>query len=246
MTDMTGKIDRESLRRQAAEQGAALTERMLEQYDRYAALLTEWNEKMNLTAITEPREIVRKHFVDSLTLLSCLPEGELSLIDVGTGAGFPGVALAIARPDIRLTLLDSLNKRLIFLKAVCEELSVPVTLIHARAEEAGRKPELRERFDVATARAVAALPALCEYCLPFVRPGGVFLAMKGPDGEEERRKAEKAAALLGGSFGEPKKIRLLGEGAEEPLERLLISVEKVAPTPPAYPRVSTKIVKQPL
>lgn len=118
MTDMTGKIDRESLRRQAAEQGAALTERMLEQYDRYAALLTEWNEKMNLTAITEPREIVRKHFVDSLTLLSCLPEGELSLIDVGTGAGFPGVALAIARPDIRLTLLDSLNKRLIFLKAV--------------------------------------------------------------------------------------------------------------------------------
>ena len=167
---------------------------------------------MNLTAITEPREIVRKHFVDSLTLLSCLPEGELSLIDVGTGAGFPGVALAIARPDIRLTLLDSLNKRLIFLKAVCEELSVPVTLIHARAEEAGRKPELRERFDVATARAVAALPALCEYCLPFVRPGGVFLAMKGPDGEEERRKAEKRRHCLAEAFGEPKRSGYWGKG----------------------------------
>ena len=239
-------IDRDSLREQAARQGAALDDRMLEKYDQYAALLTEWNDKINLTAITEPREIVRKHFVDSLTLLTWLPEGELSLIDVGTGAGFAGVVLAIARPGLQLTLLDSLNKRLVFLKALCEELSVPVTLIHARAEEGGRKPELRERFDVATARAVAALPALCEYCLPFVRPGGLFLAMKGPDGEGESRAAQKAVSLLGGRLREPKKIRLPGMGREEPLERLLIPVDKVAPTPLVYPRASTKITKHPL
>ncbi len=167
---------------------------------------------MNLTAITEPREIVRKHFVDSLTLLSCLPEGELSLIDVGTGAGFPGVALAIARPDIRLTLLDSLNKRLIFLKAVCEELSVPVTLIHARAEEAGRKPELRERFDVATARAVAALPALCEYCLPLCPAGRGVSGHERTGREEERRKAEKRRHCLAEAFGEPKRSGYWGKG----------------------------------
>lgn len=237
-------IDRESLRCQAAEQGINLSEEMLARFDRYAALLAEWNEKINLTAITAPEEIVRKHFVDSLTLLPCLPEGELRLIDVGTGAGFPGVALAIARPSIRLTLLDSLNKRLVFLQELCGALSIPVTLVHARAEDGGRKPELREQFDAATARAVAALPTLCEYCLPFVRPGGVFYAMKGPDGTEEAKAAQNAARLLGGRIGAPRAVRLPGGPGEETLERLLIPVDKVSATPPSYPRPSAKIAKQ--
>ena len=237
-------IDTESLQQQAAAQGVPLTGEMLDRFDRYAALLVEWNEKMNLTAITKPEEIVRKHFVDSLTLLPLLPQGEFRLIDVGTGAGFPGVALAIACPRMRLTLLDSLNKRLLFLKTVCGELSIPAEFIHARAEEGGRKPELRERFDAAAARAVANLPLLCEYCLPFVRPGGVFYAMKGPDGEEERKAAEKAAEALGGRLGTVKRITILGGSGEESLDRLLIPVDKVSPTPPKYPRPSAKIAKQ--
>ncbi len=237
-------IDRDSLQRQAAEQGVALTGDMLDRFDRYAALLVEWNQKMNLTAITSPQEIVRKHFVDSLTLLPLLPETAFRLIDVGTGAGFPGVALALACPRMELTLLDSLNKRLLFLRELCTALAVPVSLIHARAEEGGRQPALREQFDVAAARAVAALPTLCEYCLPFVKPGGVFWAMKGPDGEAEAAAAAPAAVQLGGRVGRRIRTALPGEKGEETLERLLISVDKVSSTPPKYPRPSAKIAKQ--
>ncbi len=241
-------IDKQSLEKQAAVQGVSLTGEMLDRFDAYAALLAEWNQRMNLTAITDPAEIARKHFVDSLTLLPLLPQEPFRLIDVGTGAGFPGLALAIACPRMELTLLDSLNKRLTFLQAVCGELGLRAALIHARAEDGGRRPELRERFDVATARAVAALPVLCEYCLPFVRPGGVFWAMKGPDGAEEAKAAGKAVLLLGGRLGEPKRVLLPGgEGeaaGQEPLERLLIPVDKQAPTPAKFPRPSAKIAKQ--
>lgn len=233
-------IDKETLSREAAKQGVVLSPEALEQMALYARRLVEWNEKMNLTAITDPDGILYKHFLDSLTLAPQLPEGA-SLIDVGTGAGFPGVPLALARPDLRLTLLDSLHKRLVFLEALCEELSVPVQLIHARAEDAGRRDGLRESFDVATARAVASLPVLCEYCLPFVKVGGRFIAMKGPDGRQELEKAQKAAALLGGRPAEPAAFLLPAAG-----ERLLLSFEKIAPTPSSYPRPSAKMAKQPL
>ena len=143
-------------------------------------LLLEWNEKVNLTAITEPKEIVEKHFLDSLSLLpACSIKQGAKVIDVGTGAGFPGIPLKIMRPDIQLTLLDGLNKRLIFLEEVCKVLELSSTRIHKRAEEAGLDKNLRESFDVATARAVASLPVLCEYCLPLVKMKGLFIAMTG-------------------------------------------------------------------
>ena len=243
-------IEQAMLIEYAAEYGICVTPTQAQRFAVYAELLVDWNQRINLTAITAPHEIVLKHFVDSLTALTVLPPrtGEpLSLIDVGTGAGFPGVPLAILRDDIQLTLLDSLNKRLVFLRELCAAVEVPVTLLHARAEEGGRKPELRERFDVATARAVAALPTLCEYCLPFVKVGGRFIAMKGPDGGAELQAAEKACRLLGAKCGEMRQIWLPNRPqAADVSERRLIVLEKVSPTPVKYPRQSAKIAKQPL
>ncbi len=241
-------IDRELLIRCAAPYGVEVDATLVERLAVYARLLVEWNERMNLTAITDPVGITVKHFADSLTAAPLLPEGAFSLIDVGTGAGFPGVPLALLRSDCRLTLLDSLNKRLVFLETVCKELALPVTLIHARAEEGGRKPELREQFDVATARAVAALPTLCEYCLPFVKVGGRFIALKGPDGEREQEAAARAVSLLGGKVTAATSLTLPAQPVEglEPMERLLLHIDKVRPTPPTYPRPSAKIAKRPL
>ncbi len=241
-------IDRDLLARCAAPYEVTITDTLFERLDTYARLLVEWNEKMNLTAITDPVGVAVKHFADSLTVAPLLPEGEFSLIDVGTGAGFPGVPLALLREDCRLTLLDSLNKRLTFLDAVCREVGLTANLVHARAEEGGRKPELRERFDVATARAVAALPTLCEYCLPFVKVGGRFLALKGPDGDREQEAAARAVATLGGRFVGAKTLTLPAQPEEgvEPMNRRLVEIAKVAPTPPKYPRPSAKIAKQSL
>ncbi len=242
-------IDAALLRDLTKEYGVTVDETACAKLDRYAELLVEWNEKMNLTAITDPIGITVKHFADSLTAIPLLPQKQgISLIDVGTGAGFPGIPLAIVRPDIKLTLLDSLNKRLVFLETVCRELDIPVQRIHARAEEGGRKPELREKFDVATARAVAALPVLLEYCLPFVRPGGCFLALKGPDSDEEHRAAGKALARLGGKTEAVHKLLLPKtprEGLEQQ-ERRIFVFNKTAPTPSAYPRAHAKIAKEPL
>lgn len=171
-------IDTVRLREQAAAMGVTVTPEAAEKLDLYAVRLVETNRNVNLTAITDPEGILVKHFLDSLSLAPLLTERAaglsraLSLVDVGTGAGFPGVPLAIVCPSLRLTLLDSLQKRLTFLESLCGELAIPAALVHARAEEAGRKPELREQFDVATARAVAGLPVLCEYLLPLVKPGG--------------------------------------------------------------------------
>ncbi len=225
--------------------GAPLTVAQAFKLDKYAALLVEWNEKMNLTAITAPDEMLVKHFADSLTAAPYLPTGAFSLIDVGTGAGFPGVPLGILRPDCRLTLLDSLNKRLIFLEALCGAVGVDATRVHARAEEGGQKQELREQFDVATARAVAALPVLCEYCLPFVKVGGVFLALKGPDADNEVAAADNALKKLGGRVREVIALTL-PDPAGGVLERRLVVVEKVSPTPALFPRPSAKMAKQPL
>lgn len=241
-------IDRDLLARCAAPYEVTITDTLFERLDTYARLLVEWNEKMNLTAITDPVGVAVKHFADSLTAAPLLPEGEFSLIDVGTGAGFPGVPLALLREGCRLTLLDSLNKRLVFLEAVCREVGLTANLVHARAEEGGHKPELRERFDVATARAVAALPTLCEYCLPFVKVGGRFLALKGPDGDREQEAAARAVVTLGGKFVGAKTLTLPESPEEgiEPMTRRLVEIAKVALTPAKYPRPSAKIAKQPL
>ena len=239
-------IDTSLLIDYAARVGVTLSPETAARFNLYEQRLVEWNEKMNLTAITDPYGIVVRHFTDSLTLLPHLPAGPCSLIDVGTGAGFPGIAVALCRPDIRLTLLDSLRKRLGFLEAVCDELGVPVTLIHARAEEGGRQKELREQFDVATARAVAALPVLSEYCLPFVKVGGSFFAMKGPSYTEELQAAKGAIRLLGGELRETQVLTLPHEEGETPETRAILAVGKIAPTPTQYPRRTANISKSPL
>ena len=240
--------DKDLFARVAAPFGVEVTPELAEKLDIYARLLVEWNEKMNLTAITDPQGIAVKHFADSLTAASQMPAGEFSLIDVGTGAGFPGVPLALYRPDCRLTLLDSLNKRLTFLDAVCREVGLNATLIHARAEEGGRNPDLRERYDVACARAVANLPVLSEYCLPFVKVGGRFIALKGPDADRERAEAARGIGVLGGRIAAVTALTLPATPIEgvEPMERRLVRVDKVRPTPATYPRHGSKIAKKPL
>ena len=242
-------IDTEILRAYASEYGVVLNDAACQKFDRYAELLVDWNQRMNLTAITDPHGIVLKHFTDSLTALAVLPEKtSLSLVDVGTGAGFPGIPLAIVRSDIQLTLLDSLNKRLVFLQEVCDELGIRAQLIHARAEEGGRNGNLRERFDVAIARAVAAMPVLSEYCLPFVKVGGRFIAMKGPDSDAEMQAASRAVALLGGEITEKRQLSLpcCSRDDVEQQERRLFVIAKIKPTPPRFPRQSAKISKEPL
>ena len=178
-------IDKQLLLQGCKQFEIELSTQAAEQLDTYAQLLVEWNGKMNLTAITDPQGIVFKHFVDSLLLLKAveLPQGS-SLIDVGAGAGFPSMPVKIVRPDLAVTMLDSLQKRLTFLEEVSRQLELDCTFIHARAEDGGREKKLRERFDFATARAVAHLRELAEYCLPYVKVGGYFVALKGPGAQE--------------------------------------------------------------
>lgn len=240
-------IDRDRLVAWGEENNLEITGRQADQLDRYAQLLVEWNEKMNLTAITDPEGVLVKHLMDSLTVLRSLPAAgeKVRLIDVGTGAGFPGIPLAVMREELELTLLDSLNKRLVFLEAVCRALGLEARCVHARAEEAGRQKAHREKYNVATAQAVAALPALCEYCLPLVVPGGVFLAMKGPDGEREAQEAASAIKVLGGKLSGIDEWQLPpveGEAAE----RKILRIQKISPTPDRFPRQAAKIAKQPL
>ena len=225
------------------EKGIAYNEETLEKLDKYAAFLVEWNEKINLTAITDPEGIVIKHFLDCALLLSKVDLKEnAKVIDVGTGAGFPGVVLKIFRPDIKLTLLDGLNKRLVFLNEVANELGLEdVETVHLRAEEAGKKQNFRESFDLVTARAVARLNLLYEYCLPLTKIGGTFCAMKGPSAEEEAKEAMSAGKLLGGA-----KPQILTETLTGEEVRTFILTKKISQTPPKYPRVSAKIAKQPL
>lgn len=205
---------------------------------RYYELLIEWNEKMNLTALTEPVDVALKHFCDSILLLSYadIPK-DSSLIDVGTGAGFPSVPIKIVRPDIKLCLLDSLNKRLTFLNEVVSELGLSdVKIVHARAEDGAKKADLREKFDFATSRAVAQLNVLSEYCLPYVRVGGAFLAMKGKYSEEEISNAKSAIKTLGG-----KTVKVDTYNLADTSERTIINIKKISPTDKRYPRTSAKI-----
>lgn len=220
-----------------------LDEVAFDRFCRYYELLIEWNEKMNLTALTEPRDVAVKHFIDSLTLLryAQIPQ-RASMIDVGTGAGFPGLAVKIARPDIRLTLLDSLQKRLGFLDEVCEQLGLEdVVTVHGRAEEGAKEILFRENYDVAVARAVASLNVLSEYCLPYVGMGGQFIAMKGKTADEELKEAQNAIGELGGKVRE-KHFFSLGDAGE----RGIIVIDKIATTPEKYPRKSKQIKKKPL
>lgn len=237
-------INRDFLMDKLKETGFELSqpEQLTERFDRYAEMLVDWNEKINLTAITAPDEIVIKHFVDSLLLLKAydVPKGA-SMIDVGTGAGFPSVPVAMVRDDIRLTLMDSLNKRINFLKELSETLSVNAECVHARAEEFGNKPEYREQYDVACARAVAHLRELSEYCLPFVKVGGAFVALKSVGLEQELDEAKAAIDILGGKVERISRFTL-PDGAE----RAIAVIRKIRPTPKKFPRPYGKIKKNPL
>lgn len=215
-----------------------LTDEMLNQFDVYAKLLVEWNEKMNLTAITEPDEIVIKHFVDSLAIVKYIPENA-SVIDVGTGAGFPSIPLLIARPDIKLTMMDALNKRLVFLETVINECGLNGELVHSRAEELGKNPNYRENFDIATARAVAPMNVLSEYCLPFVKVGGSFVALKGSN--DDVSPAENAIKLLGGELCSNVSYKLPNGD-----DRSIAVVKKISQTSTKYPRNNKKISTKPL
>lgn len=219
-----------------------LDERQIEDFCRYAEILVEWNEKMNLTAITEPAAVAIKHFTDSLLFTKAFElNGDEKIIDVGTGAGFPGIPLKIYKSGLELTLLDSLNKRINFLKEVSSELRQDNECIHARAEEQGRKKESREQYDIATARAVAHLRELSEYCLPFVKVGGYFISLKGYDIETELDEAKKAIELLGGKVERVEKFILPDES-----KRSIVIIKKISQTAPKYPRQSAKIAKSPL
>lgn len=235
-------IDRSYLKALAASLGVSLDDRALERFDLYARLLCDWNEKINLTAITDPQEICVKHFADSLSVLAKveIPQ-DTKLIDVGTGAGFPGLALKIARPDLRVTLLDSTKKKLMVLDDISQKLELDVELLHKRAEEAGQSRPYREQFDIATARAVANLAVLSEYCLPFVKVGGRFLAMKSAKTQEELAGAKKAIGQLGGRVEKVHTLQLETAG-----ERTILELKKQSPTPAQYPRPSAKIARFPL
>ena len=208
---------------------------------RYGSLLVEKNKVMNLTAITEPADIAALHFLDSAALLSLADFSGKTVADVGTGAGFPGMVLRILEPSIQLTLLDSLNKRVDFLKEVCQDLGLSdVDCVHARAEEFASSH--RERFDIVTSRAVAGLPLLAELCLPLVRPGGWFLPMKSVDSDEELRAAAHAVEVLGGAVERTVDYAIPGTD----VRHRLIFIKKVRKTPEKYPRAFAKIKKNPL
>lgn len=221
-------------------EGFNVSEEQYTQFYEYARTLAEWNEKMNLTGITDPDGITVKHFLDSILPLKFLKLSEGSkVIDVGTGAGFPGVPVKIYRPDIKLMLLDSLNKRVNFLSAACGAAKIEAECIHGRAEESGRDPRFREKFDAAFARAVAAMPVLAEYCMPYVKIGGIFAAMKGPN--ENYRDGENAVKLLGGEIADVKEYKLPNGD-----KRVLIIVKKLSSTAEKYPRNGGQISKKPL
>lgn len=215
----------------------------IDQLVRYAQLLLEQNKVMNLTAITEPDQVADLHFLDSAGVALCADLAGKKLIDVGTGAGFPGMVLKILVPEVDLTLVDSLGKRLDWLSTVCGELGLTgVTIRHARGEELSLDPAFRDQFDFATARAVADLRVLCELCLPYVKPGGRFLAMKAADCEEEVFQAGHAVSVLGGRLLPAFRYPIPGTV----VERRVVLVEKLSPTPKGYPRRWAKMQKSPL
>lgn len=224
------------------ELGIKLSKEQAEMFFNYMNLLLEWNEKINLTAITEEKEVIVKHFVDSLTIAKYIPEGA-SLVDVGTGAGFPGIPLKIIREDLKITLLDSLQKRINFLDVVIKELNLKnVETIHARVEEFGKNSKYRESFEVATSRAVANLSTLTEYLLPLVKVGGIAVCMKGSSIEEELETSKKAINVLGGKVSNVFEFDL----PKTDIKRNLVIVDKINKTPSKYPRKPGMPSKEPI
>ena len=224
------------------ENNFTMTDSQKTNFEIYSKMLVEWNEKMNLTAITEVNEIAVKHFIDSISVLKYIDIKQgANVIDIGTGAGFPGIPIKIMRPDIHLTLLDSLNKRLIFLSELCKAMHISAEMIHARAEDYAQKAEYRETFDYVVSRAVANLPALCEYCIPYAKKGGIFVSMKGSEAENELALSENAIDTLGGHLENIYRF-VLPDGSK----RSIITISKISCTPERYPRRGTKISKNPL
>ncbi len=219
--------------------GLTLSREQYEKISIYAEFLVEYNEKVNLTAITEPMEILRKHFIDSILLTKYvdIPLNS-TLIDVGTGAGFPSVPIKIYRPDIKITLLDSLNKRIDYLKQLCDKLEIDAEFIHGRAEDFSKKEEYREKFDFSCARAVANMALLSELCIPFVKQNGCFVAMKGPN--ENISLGANAVMVLGGMIEKEIEYKLFDE------DRKIVLVRKISQTPSKYPRNSSQIKKKTL
>lgn len=224
--------------------GVVLTDLQIEQFLTYYEMLVDWNQKINLTAITEYEEVLKKHFIDSMSLIKAYDVTKDSkVIDVGTGAGFPGLALKIAYPNLQVTLLDSLNKRIHFLDAVIESLGLKeVETIHGRAEDLAKPDMLREKFDLCVSRAVANLSTLSEYCLPFVKQGGQFISYKSEKISEEMAAAEKAITVLGGNVVKQVEFYL----PNSDIYRNLFVIEKVRETPLKYPRKAGLPAKEPI
>lgn len=220
-----------------------LSDKQIEQLDKYYEMLIEKNKVMNLTAITEFDEVLVKHFVDSLSICTVLPNEVSTVCDLGTGAGFPGIPMAIAYPSLQFTLIDSLNKRIKFLDEVVTELGLTnVTLVHARAEEAGRNKLYREQFDLVVSRAVANIATLSEYCLPLVKIGGYFISFKSGDIKEEIELSGKAISKLGGKLQAPVLFSL----PDTDISRSFLIIDKEKNTPKAYPRKAGTPSKEPL
>jgi len=219
-----------------------LNEEQINQYYKYMNLLIEWNEKVNLTAIIEPNDIILKHFVDSATILKYIKDNE-NIVDVGTGAGFPGIPIKIANNTLDIILLDSLNKRINFLNEVIQENNLEkIQTVHSRVEDFGNNTKYREKFEVATSRAVANLSVLAEYMLPLVKVGGRCICMKGSEIEEELEKSKNAINLLGGKITKVEQFKLI----DSDNTRNIVIIEKVKNTPNKYPRKAGMPSKQPL
>lgn len=237
-------MDNRRFEQELNELGVRLNDIQKEQFDRYYELLVEWNRVMNLTGITDYDEVNLKHFTDSLTIVRINNmENVPTLIDIGTGAGFPGLPIKIAFPHIKVVLLDSLNKRIKFLDKVIEELNLDnVFTLHGRAEDYAKKVEYREQFDTCVSRAVANLSTLSEYCIPFVKEGGNFISYKSAESDEEISHSEKAINLLGGKINRVEKFVLPGSD----MRRALVKIDKVKSTPKKYPRKAGMPGKEPL